>query len=82
MVKTVCEALRLRIDKLLEKTGKTLYRLTLDAGLSHGTMMKIYGAKNSSANLVTVIQIAGGFDMTIAEFLDDPLFHEDGIKTK
>jgi transcriptional regulator with XRE-family HTH domain len=80
--KTVCEALRLRIDDLLKERHMTLYRLTLNAGLSHGTMMKIYGAKNNSANLVTIIQIAGGFDMTASELLNDPLFNEDNIKTK
>ena len=77
---TVCEALKIRIENLLKEKNKTLYRLTLDSGLAHGTMMKIVGVKNNSANLVTLIQIAGGFDMTISEFLDDPIFAEENIK--
>ena len=30
--------------------------------------------------LSTIIQIAGGFDMTVSEFLDSPLFLEDNLK--
>ncbi len=30
--------------------------------------------------LSTVILIASGFDMTVSDFLDSPLFHEENLK--
>jgi len=71
---TVCEAVKLRINDLLEEKKMTLYRLTIDAGLLHGTMMGIMQLRNKSVNLSIIIQIADGFKMTVGEFLSAPMF--------
>lgn len=71
---TVCEAVKLRINELLEQKKITLYRLTIDAGLLHGTMMGVMQLQNKSVNLAIIIQIADGFKMTVGEFLSSPLF--------
>ena len=71
---TVCQAVKQRITELLEEKKITLYRLTIDAGVLHGTMMGIMQLRNKSVNLAIIIQIADGFKMTVAEFLSSPLF--------
>jgi transcriptional regulator with XRE-family HTH domain len=71
---TVVEALKIRIENLLKERNITLYRLAQNAGMYHGSLMKIIGQKNVSANLLTLIQIANGFNMTVGEFLTDLLF--------
>lgn len=72
---TIVEALKARIENLLEVNGITLYRLAENSGMYYGTLMKIMKLKNVSANLLTLIQIAEGFGMTISEFLDCPSFN-------
>lgn len=74
-----CTAVGLRIGKLLAEKGMSLYRLEQKADILHGTMMKIIQEKNKNVTLKTLLQIAKGFDMTILEFLNDPLFLEDKI---
>ncbi|MBQ2713515.1 MAG: helix-turn-helix transcriptional regulator [Clostridia bacterium] len=74
-----CRAVGMRIGKLLQEKGITLYRLEQDSGILHGTMMKIIGEKNKNITLKTVMQIASGFNMTLIEFLDDELFDMENI---
>ena len=74
MSMSVCEAVKLRIVDLLEEQKITLYRLEQNAGILHGTMMGIMQLRNKSVNLAIIIQIADGFGMPVAKFLDSPLF--------
>lgn len=71
---TVVKALKTRIENLLNERGITLYSLAKDSGMYYGTLMKIMQEKNVSANLVTLMQISNGFNMTVSEFLNDPMF--------
>ena len=79
-MKTVCEAVRDRIKYFLKEKNMTQNQLELASGIFHGTMSGIMLNKNKSVDFMTIIKIAGGFDMTPAEFIDDPMFHEDNIK--
>ncbi len=77
---TVNRAVALRISELLRKKGMTQYRLALNSGVTHSTLKNIMHETIKDNLLSTVIQIAGGFDMTVSEFLDSPLFLEDNLK--
>jgi len=79
MTITVCEAVRKRICQLLEQRKMTLYRLTQNAGMLHGTMMGIMQLRNKSVNLAIIIQIADGFGMSVGEFLSHPLFEKNNF---
>jgi transcriptional regulator with XRE-family HTH domain len=80
-MKTMCEAVRDRIQFLMKEKNLNQNQLELNSGVFHGTMSGIMLAKNKSVDLLTVLKIAGGLDMTVSEFLDDPLlFDEDNIK--
>ena len=67
-------AVALRIARLLREKKMTQYRLERKSGVLHSTMTNIINENNKSILLNTLIMIGRGFDMTIQEFLDDPLF--------
>jgi len=79
-MKTICEAVKFRITALLEERKMTQYRLEQNSDVAHGIMNGIMLLRNKSVDLMTVVKIAGGFDMTVAEFLDDKLFNEDNLR--
>ncbi len=73
---SVNHALALRIKELLEQKNMTRYRLAINSGLTHSTLKNIIHETVKDNLLSTTILIAGGFDMTVSEFLDSPLFDE------
>lgn len=77
---TVNHAVSLRIKELLKEKGITLYRLAMNSGLTHSTLKNIMHETINNNLLSTIILIASGFDMTVSEFLDSPLFLEDNLK--
>ena len=77
---TICEAVKERIEKLLKENNITAYRLALNSGIAHGVLSLIMNTKNNGMDFSTILKLAGGFDMTVSEFLDDPLFNEDNLK--
>jgi len=79
-MKTVCEVVRDRIKYFLGEKNMNQNQLELNSGIFHGTMSGIMLNKNKSVDLLTIIKIASGFDMTVSEFLDDPIFNEENIK--
>lgn len=75
----VNHALALRIEELLKSKNMTKYRLALNSGITHSTLKNIMHETVKDNLLSTVILIASGFDMTISEFLDTPLFNEENL---
>lgn len=49
----------------------------MNSGITHSTLKNILHETVSDSLLSTVILIASGFNMTVSEFLDSPLFCED-----
>jgi len=76
----ICEAVALRIRDLLKERNITLYRLEQNSLIQHGSMFNIVNAKNKNITLKTVMQIAYGFKMSLLEFLDDPVFTNEGLE--
>lgn len=76
---TLNHALALRIEELLEQKKMTRYKLAMNSGVSHSTLKNIIHGTVNDNLLSTTILIAGGFDMTVSEFLDSPLFSEDNL---
>lgn len=77
---SINHALALRINELLVEKGMTRYRLALNSGVTHSTLKNIIHETVNDNLLSTTILIAGGFDMTVSEFLDSPLFLEENLK--
>ncbi|MBR2869847.1 MAG: helix-turn-helix domain-containing protein [Clostridia bacterium] len=76
---SVNHALALRIEELLKKKKMTRYRLAMNSGLTHSTLKNIIHETVKDNLLSTTILIASGFDMTVSEFLDSPLFKEENL---
>ena len=79
---TVSEAVAKRINRLLIGKGMTQYRLEQNSGIQHGSMQCIMNGRNKTVTLSTVIMIARGFDMTLLEFLDDPVFTSEDLEVE
>lgn len=78
-MRTLNDALNKRIDELLEEKHMTRYRLAMNSGLPHSTLKNIASDQVKVSRLSTIIMIASGFDMTVSEFLNSPLFDEDNL---
>lgn len=76
---TVNHALSLRIQELLAQKNMTRYRLAMNSGVTHSTLKNIIHETVKDNLLSTTILIAGGFDMTVSEFLNSPLFSEENL---
>ena len=76
---SVNRALALRIEELLKEKGMTRHRLAMNSGVTHSTLKNIIHDTVKDNLLSTTILIAGGFDMTVSEFLDSPLFDEQNL---
>ena len=79
MNNNVNHALALRISELLIEKNMSRYRLALNSGVAHSTLKNILHETVNDNLLSTTILIAGGFDMTVSEFLDSPLFWEENL---
>ena len=79
MRNSVNKALALRIIELLKQKNMTRYRLAMNSGVTHSTLKNIIHETVKDNLLSTIILIAGGFDMTVSEFLDSPLFLEENL---
>ena len=75
----VNRAVALRIRQLLKEKNMTQYRLAMNSGITHSTLKNIIHETVKDNLLSTVILIASGFDMTVSEFLDSPLFLEENL---
>lgn len=77
---TICKAVEIRINELLNSKKMTLYRLEQRSGILHGSMMCIINGRNKNVTLKTLMQISRGFDMTVIEFLDAQIFSSDELE--
>lgn len=80
MTNTVSGAVSKRIEELLKKKKMTRYRLAMNSGIAHSTLQNIIKNGCDDVRFSNIILIAGGFDMTVSQFLDSPLFDEDNLK--
>ena len=67
------------IAQLRKEKNMTQYRLAMNSGVTHSTLKNIIHETVKDNLLSTIILIAAGFDMTVSEFLDSPLFLEENL---
>ena len=79
MINNVNHALSIRIQELLAEKDMTRYRLSMNSGVNHSTLKNIIHETVKDNLLSTTILIASGFEMTVSEFLDSPLFDEQNL---
>ena len=71
---TVNDAVAKRISDLLTEKKMSQYRLEQNSGIQHGSMQCIMNGRNKTVTLSTVMLLAKGFGISLAEFLNDDLF--------
>ncbi len=71
---TVNDAVAKRIAELLKERNISQYKLEQLSGIQHGSMQCIMNGRNKTVTLSTVYMLAKGFEMTVLEFLDSPVF--------
>ncbi len=76
---TLSLALATRINELIKKKKITQYRLSMNSGVPAPYISEIRHCKNKTTALYIVYDIAQGFDMTLQEFFDSPLFSYENI---
>ena len=76
---TINEAVAKRIAKLLKERNMKQYNLEQSSGIQHGSMACITNGRNKTVTLTTIYLLANGFNMTIQEFLDDPVFDKSNF---
>lgn len=79
---TVNDAVAKRISKLLREKDMSQYRLEQESGIQHGSMQCIMNGRNKTVTLSTVIMLARGFNMTLAESLDDEIFRSENLEVE
>ena len=79
LMNNVNHALVLRINELLKEKNMTRYKLAMESGVSHSTLKNIMHETVKDNLLSTTILLASGFDMTVSQFLDSPLFNEENL---
>lgn len=73
------KAISIRIKELLKEKNITQYKLGKEACIPYETIKSIMKEKSKGINLKTVILVADGFDMTVSEFLNSPLFNYENL---
>lgn len=77
---TVNDAVAKRITKLLKEKNMSQYRLEIESGIQHGSMQCIMNSRNKTVTLTTVIMLSKGFNISLAEFLDDEIFNFENFE--
>ncbi len=77
---TVNDAVAKRVMKLLQERNMSQYRLEQNSGIQHGSMQCIMNGRNKTVTLSTVMLLAKGFEMSLTEFLEDPLFLAEDLE--
>ena len=73
-------AIAQRISNLLIKNNMSRYALCKKIVLPEQTLKNIIDERNTDIKLSTLAKIADGFDLSIVEFCDDPLFEKQTLE--
>ena len=76
---TLNKAFALRVSNILTQRKMSKYQLEKKTGISRETLKSIIKGKTKGVNLKTVVLIAYGLDMSVAEFLHDDLFDYNNL---
>lgn len=74
------DAVILRIEQLCLERKMTKYQLFKASGVPQSTLTSIKKKRSGSAKLITLYRICEGFDISLKEFFDSPLFQRENIE--
>lgn len=73
------DAVSKRITELCKQRNMTQYSLSLKSGVPQSTLSTIINCTFSSVKLRIIYEICEGFEISLCEFFDSPLFIRKNI---
>lgn len=73
------DAVILRIEQLCIEQNKSKYDLFLTSGVPQSTLTSIKKKRCQSVKVSTLYAICEGFDISLQEFFNSPLFERENI---
>ena len=73
------QAISLRIKELLAQQRMTQYQLYIKSGVPKSTLSNLLSCSNDSVKLRILLEICQGFEISLPEFFDSPLFDENNL---
>lgn len=74
------EAVSMRVRELLTQRGMTQYQLFAKSGVPKTTLNNLIHCSYDSVKLRIIHEICQGFEISIAEFFQSPLFDEVNLE--
>lgn len=74
------DAVALRIEQLCIERKMTKYDLFVKSGVPQTTLTSIKKKRSTSVKIKTLYAICEGFDMSLEQFFNSPLFNRDTIE--
>ena len=74
------EAISKRLDELLTERGMTQYQLFMKSGVPKSTIGNVINCSYDSVKLRIIHEMCQGMGISIVEFFQSPLFHEDNLE--
>lgn len=74
------EAVSMRVRELLTQRGMTQYQLFAKSGVPKTTLNNLIHCSYDSVKLRIIHEICQGFEISIAEFFQSPLFDEINLE--
>lgn len=68
------EAVKTRVLNLCKKNHITINKLATLSGINQSTVNSLIDGSSKNPKLLTITRICFGFDMSLKEFFDDPMF--------
>ena len=73
------EAISKRITELCKERNMTQYALSMKSGVPQSTLSTIITCKFTSMKIRIIYEICEGFEITLKEFFDSPLFDRENV---
>lgn len=75
----LADAIALRIEQLCMQNNMNKYQLSMKSGVPQSTLSSIRKRKSQSVKVHTLFAICAGFDISLEEFFNSPLFDKETL---
>lgn len=76
------DAIRLRLEQLMEENNISRYQLSCNAGLNPSQLNDFFRGKISYPRIDTLYLLCEGMNITLDDFFRNPLFSIENIEVK
>lgn len=70
----ISDATKIRIKELCHEKEITINKLATISGITQSTLNNIVGGRNKGTTISTIKKICDGFEISIQEFFNSPIF--------